>query len=101
MSNSIVYVCVYTYLCYTGLCRHMCLFDHILLLLGVCLWVHKGSITLCAAGGLWSVSAPKAPRTWLDRCVWWTYWSAEQQRAAAQSAHSGLEGDNRDIAGPL
>lgn len=51
-----------------------CLFVH-MCLLSRCVYVclqgcAKGSITMCAAGGLWSVSAPRAPRTWLDRCVW-------------------------------
>lgn len=77
MWNSIVHVSVYTCLrLNVGLRNHMCLFVLKWLLLGVCMcvfvWVCKGSITMCAAGGLWSVSAPKAPRTWLDRCVWRT-----------------------------
>lgn len=94
---SCVCFCVYTE------CVHVCLLVHIQLLSAVCVFACAcmGSITMCAAGGLWSVSATEAPRTWLDRCVCRTSCFAEQQRAAAQCAHSGLEGDNRDIAGPL
>lgn len=73
--NSIVCVSVYTRpRLYIGpsdyLFMYHC-FSDVCVCVRVFLRVCKGSAIMCVLkGGLWSAAVPKAPRTWLDRCVW-------------------------------
>lgn len=94
----------YTRLCLHGL-MHTRLFVHAVRLLGVCahvcVGVHGFNNHVCSRGALECLSTQGAKDVPWQVCVWRTQWPAEQQRAGAQCTHSGLEGDNRDIAGLL